>query len=92
MLESYLATHVQSTEEMKDGKEVQEVVCLREQGRKSKTSIGRERETKMRKKKNTQKMRSVDGKRRGRGRKTKSEAMKGAVAKNVKSVHKYRGP
>ena len=37
-------------------------------------------------------MRSVDGKRQGRGRKTKSEGMKGAGAKNVKSVHKYMGP
>lgn len=37
-------------------------------------------------------MRSVDWKRQGRGRKTKSEGIKGAGAKNVKSVHKYRGP
>lgn len=52
---------------------------------------GRERATKM-EKKNSRTMRSVDGKRRGRGRKTKSEGLKGAGAKNVKSVHKYRGP
>lgn len=31
------------------------------------------RETEMKRKKNTQTMRSVDGKRRGKGRKTKSE-------------------
>lgn len=37
-------------------------------------------------------MRSVDGKRRDGGRKTKSEGMKGAGAENVKRVHKYRGP
>lgn len=54
--------------------------------------VVRERETETRKKKNTWSMRSVDGKRRGGGRETKSEGMKGAGAKNVKSVHKYRGP
>lgn len=50
------------------------------------------REMEMKRKKNTQTMRSVDGKRRGKGRKTKSEGEKEAGAKNVKSVHKYRGP
>ena len=32
------------------------------------------------------------GKDEAQGEKTKSEGMKGAGAKNVKSVHKYRGP
>lgn len=52
---------------------------------------GTVREMKL-KKKNTLMMRSADGKRRGTARKTKGEAMTGPGAKNVKSVHKYRGP
>lgn len=52
---------------------------------------GTVREMKL-KKKNTLMMRSADGKRRGTARKTKDEAMTGPGAKNVKSVHKYRGP
>lgn len=54
MLVRCFATHVQSTEWIRDGKEGEEVVCLWEPGRKNKSSIGSwEKETKMKKKKNT---------------------------------------